>query len=412
MPGVIIASADQRHAASAAMAARSAGLDPTLIVGAALPQRHLTHLPQRLARRIPEADVTHFRGLGVAKVGRRLPGIRSSALKDRWWSSAEEHFDAWLSGWLSRGLAVDRAGYFHGFGGFVPRSQVLARDLGMRILNDVFEMHPLVERSLERRECGVMGIEPPQMSLVRAEHISRRLSAIASADVLVAGLPSVAHSLRNQGVGKPIITGGYSVPSWARGGFVNRPAIDARPLLPLRVLFVGQVHWFKGLHRALAALELLPPGSVEFTVVGALYPGPFAERIVSIAERVGRHTPVNFVGTVSKRELAMHFHRSHALLFPSLVGGIGLATLEAAAHGLPMVISDGEELFLDGESCIVSGIDAAGIAASLERVMEDPIAAEEIGQRAAHILQDRGGSGDYVASLRQFYSNEPRGLPT
>lgn len=399
---LIVASADQRHAMTAADAARKAGLEATLAIGAALSQAQRALLPRRLAVRTPVADRHRFIGAGTAKIGRRLPGIRSSALKDRWWLAAEKDFDSWLSRWIVTDHASLPVAYFHGFGGFAAQAQIVAKDLGMKVLNDVFEMHPLIERAIERRECDVLGISAPPISGARSELMARRLSAIASADVLVAGLPSVAHSLREGGAHQTIITGGYTVPAWAQSAMPRRTALSTLPPSPLRVLFVGQVHWYKGLHRALMALELLPAGSVEFTVVGATYPGPVADRILELVERVRRHTPVHLAGTLSRQALTDQFQSSHVLLFPSVVGGIGLATLEAAAHGLPVLVSSDEGVLRDGESCIVCGTDPASIAASLERVMEDPSAAEGIGLRASQMLLGPSEPTDYGSRLTEF----------
>ncbi|RHA09994.1 glycosyltransferase [Megasphaera sp. AM44-1BH] len=101
---------------------------------------------------------------------------------------------------------------------------------------------------------------------------------------------------------------------------------------PLRFIYVGGVKELKGISYLLKAFMNIPQDKAELTIVGAYSPQdkdiqPYLRR-------------VHFTGMVLHSEVPNLLKAADVFVFPSLGDGFGLAVLEAAAVGLPLIISE------------------------------------------------------------------------
>jgi len=107
------------------------------------------------------------------------------------------------------------------------------------------------------------------------------------------------------------------------------------------ILFVGRLEPLKGLDvlfRAVAALENL--GNVTLNVVGGDENSKEKSRLQSLASRMKLTQTVRFIGSVSQEELPLHYNAADVCVLPSHYESFGLAALEAAACGRPVVASE------------------------------------------------------------------------
>jgi glycosyltransferase involved in cell wall biosynthesis len=103
----------------------------------------------------------------------------------------------------------------------------------------------------------------------------------------------------------------------------------------LRLLFVGPLHYLKGVQFAIKALACLKGATL--TVVGA---GPFESTLERLACRLRVQDKVRFTGRVPRAELK-HIYSSHdVFVFPSLHDSGGMAVLEAMSSELPVICLD------------------------------------------------------------------------
>jgi glycosyltransferase involved in cell wall biosynthesis len=117
---------------------------------------------------------------------------------------------------------------------------------------------------------------------------------------------------------------------------VGRPH---RETTGLRVLYVGRLIYWKGLHLALKAFAKFRaayPGS-HFTVVGS---GPDAGWFRDLAQRLGIGDAVTWIPWLEQDAVMRTYPHHDAFLFPSLHDSSGNAVLEALASGLPVVCLD------------------------------------------------------------------------
>jgi glycosyltransferase involved in cell wall biosynthesis len=165
-----------------------------------------------------------------------------------------------------------------------------------------------------------------------------------------------------------------------RRAFRHSLGIDEQDLVCLFVA-LGQFER-KGLPFLLQALGTPGMQQLKLIVVGGE-----PDLIARYAERVAKYQlgdRVKFVGMQS--DIRPYLWSADVFVLPSLYEGFPLVALEAAASGLPIVVSalyGVEDLLLDGDNGFLIETSAAGVKQGLERVLSlTPASRHAMGQRA------------------------------
>jgi glycosyltransferase involved in cell wall biosynthesis len=119
---------------------------------------------------------------------------------------------------------------------------------------------------------------------------------------------------------------------------------------------------------------------------------------------------ITATGYMETREIRALMAASALLVLPSLEEGFGLPVAEAMAAGLPVVCSHGSALeeVAGGAATLVDPLDAASIAAGLEKVLEDPAYAAE--KRTQGLVSSKRFDWDIAArKTLDFYRQVLRG---
>ncbi|MFW6126686.1 MAG: glycosyltransferase family 4 protein [Thermodesulfobacteriota bacterium] len=153
-------------------------------------------------------------------------------------------------------------------------------------------------------------------------------------------------------------------------------AARARDPGPLRVLFLGNVIFRKGLHTLLEALARLPRESWRLTVVGSLDADPtYAQKIQQQIDQAGLRHRVEFTGVLDNEELARSLAQNQVLAVPSSYEGYGIVYLEGMAFGLPAVATTAggaREIITSGwDGFLIAPGDADTLADHLKTLMDD-----------------------------------------
>ncbi|MCA9778649.1 MAG: glycosyltransferase family 4 protein [Candidatus Eremiobacteraeota bacterium] len=157
-----------------------------------------------------------------------------------------------------------------------------------------------------------------------------------------------------------------------------------RPVNKLeRLLYVGQLHPYKGVHTAVEAAHRT---GLPLTIVGH-GPADYLRYLKNLAQE--GPAKVTFRGQVAASEVSESYRRHDALLFPSVwEEPFGLTHLEAMASGLPVVstVNGGQGEFLkDGHNCLTFAPgDSLALAAQLKRLQTNP----RLLQRLAEVGRD------------------------
>ena len=107
---------------------------------------------------------------------------------------------------------------------------------------------------------------------------------------------------------------------------------------PLRLLCVARLIERKGQRHLIEAVSALVAEGIEVTLdlvgTGDARPGYEAQ-----VREIGLDGRVNFLGYVPREEIAQHYAGAHVFVLPSYNEGMSVATLEAMAAGLPVVVT-------------------------------------------------------------------------
>jgi glycosyltransferase involved in cell wall biosynthesis len=167
-------------------------------------------------------------------------------------------------------------------------------------------------------------------------------------------------------------------------------AVENRPGPPVRILFAGR---FQAQKNLLFLLESIGPvlqsrKDLELWLVGS---GPQESELrrVSLALDLPR---VHFLPWQSPEGLKTCFAACHLLLHLSLYEGMPNAVLQAAACGLPALLSD-----IPGHACVVRPgetgwlvpLEAQAVRTRLQGLLQEPGQLEQAGRRAAFWVRER-----------------------
>lgn len=175
-----------------------------------------------------------------------------------------------------------------------------------------------------------------------------------------------------------------------------------------RILCVASLRPYKGHMVLLEACRLLKEQGVDFRceLVGE---GPLRPELERRIAELGLRDLVKLAGALPQNEVARRLGRSSVFVLPSVVApdgqmeGIPVALMEAMAAGRPVVSSDLSgipELVQDGVSgLLVQPGDAAGIAAALKRLIDDPGLSRALGEHGREKVEREFRLDGTVAEL-------------
>ena len=271
----------------------------------------------------------------------------------------------------------------------------------------VFQVHPIAEQIRavvtedRARTALTYGLEREEAQLT--DDIRRYRSSLPHADGLIAASSFVARGLLEQGIPAEKIA---VVPYGAHAA--KQPNGQRREELrwsghpePLRLLWVGQITYRKGLHHLLDAVRRLPAGSVELSLVTRS----------ALPDELKTTLPnsVNVYSSVSDLAREAMYDTHHLFVMPSLAEGFGLVYLEALGKGLPILCtsnSGGPDIIRDEvEGFIVEPSDPEAIADRIQRCLSDETilpAMSEAARRCAEFWTWARFRGGIVGALERF----------
>jgi D-inositol-3-phosphate glycosyltransferase len=183
------------------------------------------------------------------------------------------------------------------------------------------------------------------------------------------------------------------------------------------LLFVGRIQPLKGLDVAVQTLAMLrDPKAVLIVVGGASGPdgAAEAERVSKLTHDLGVGERVRFVDPQPHHLLSTYYRAADVVLVPSRSESFGLVALEAAACGAPVVAAavGGLRMLVEHgrTGFLVEDRHPAAFAHHVERLLDDPALATEMGAQAAD--RARGYTWSTAAGrLRRIYADLTTRVP-
>ena len=196
-----------------------------------------------------------------------------------------------------------------------------------------------------------------------------------------------------------VIPNGIEVARWP---FAARK----KPAGPARLLYVGRLEYEKGIHDLIAALPRIRrthPGTT-LTVAGE---GTQLDWLIEEARRHRVLKATTFDGHLNHDELLGALHDTDAAVLPSHYEPFGIAALEAAAAGAPLVTSNVGglgELVINGQTGMsFAPRDLAGLATAVRQVLDDPDKAQQRAIAARERLTSDFDWGTVATETAQVY---------
>ena len=146
---------------------------------------------------------------------------------------------------------------------------------------------------------------------------------------------------------------------------------------PIRVLYAGQLHHYKGVHTIFKALGRLVGDasmpSLHLTVAGK-GPEEYTQELMRLSKELKVDT--SFIGSIAHEKMSGLYQEHDIFVFPSIwEEPFGLTHLEAMASGLPVVSTanggQGEFLVNGQNSLVFEAEDDKGLADALQSLIKD-----------------------------------------
>ena len=162
---------------------------------------------------------------------------------------------------------------------------------------------------------------------------------------------------------------------------------QAEGVLPcegMRVLFLGRITAQKDPGTFLRAAELvherLP--EVRFVIAGD---GDLLPQMVGLARDLGLSNVVRFAGSLDEAEVQRMYAEATVFVMPSRTEPFGLVSLEAMAHGVPVVVTRGAGVLETLPSAlVVEPGDYRGLADSVFALLTRPALRDEVVRTGQH----------------------------
>lgn len=133
--------------------------------------------------------------------------------------------------------------------------------------------------------------------------------------------------------------------------------------LPIRLIYVGQVSYYKGLQHLFPIIRDRYKNKVLLTVVGSYDASDFLYKEYSDVDNI------HFTGYIPYADLPSLYQEADAFIIPSLGEGYGMVILEALSSGLPVLCSAN----CGGNDAIINGYNGYEFKAGDDEDMVDKI---------------------------------------
>jgi glycogen synthase len=215
----------------------------------------------------------------------------------------------------------------------------------------------------------------------------------ANGDILAmekAGLEAADHIIAVSHYTKEMIVRRCGIPAHRISVVHNAVSVHSQPVRRRRkkaadrkcVLFLGRITFQKGpeyfIEAAARVLEKLP--DTRFIMAGA---GDMMPRMIELAAEYGIGKNLHFPGFLSGEDIGKIFSLSDLYVMPSVSEPFGISPLEAALHGVPVIISNQSgvaEVLM--HAIKVDFWDVRELAATMIAVLSQPALARELARHA------------------------------
>lgn len=270
---------------------------------------------------------------------------------------------------------VDGGDILHAFNHYALFSMRKARRLEMKTVVERDTAHPVYQQRLLSEEYARYGLSYSSLNqLILRKHVQE----YAEADAILVPSEFVWRTMVEQGIPESklrLVPLGFDPDRF-------KPIPELKTDTVFRVLFVGSVSLQKGVQYLLEAFKRLALPHAELVFVGGAFPD--SQTFLPQYEGLYRH-----IWFVPQERLVELYNSASVFVLPSLQDGFGMVVCEAAACGLPVIISEnvGARIRDGQDGYIVPIRDPDALADRLLRLYRDEHLRREMGESARQYVQ-------------------------
>lgn len=167
----------------------------------------------------------------------------------------------------------------------------------------------------------------------------------------------------------------------------KHPVLQGRPLL----LFLGRIHYKKGLDFLVKALGLLKEKRAMLAIAGPDAEG-YRASVEKMIDEAGVADRVLFTGMLMGADRIAAMADADLFVLPSRQENFGVVVAESLAAGTPVILSDRVNLHPEITAAgvgAVAPLDAPGLAEVLDRWLADPALRRDASQRSSAFVRSR-----------------------
>ncbi len=176
------------------------------------------------------------------------------------------------------------------------------------------------------------------------------------------------------------------------------------PHQPFIFLTVSRLVSIKNIRLQIQAIAVLKQDgfTCQLWIVGD---GPDRNDLIAFSQQCGVSGDIRFLGYQS--DVQKYYEQADAFLLTSNAEGWGLVILEAAAAGLPIIMTDvgcAGEIIIDNQSGVIIPVaDQQTLVVMMKKIMTDKDLAVQLGRGAQQAVMNQGSYQDKVALYVGFW---------
>jgi glycosyltransferase involved in cell wall biosynthesis len=179
---------------------------------------------------------------------------------------------------------------------------------------------------------------------------------------------------------------------------------------PLRLIFLGNLIYRKGLHTLIESISQLEQGCCILEVVGDFDVNTgYTQRVFQQVKQAGLETSIRFHGNQRDEALVNLLENSQVLVVPSSFEGFGIVYLEGMGFGLPAIGTTqgaASEIIVHGETgYLIKPEDSVGLGILLRNLCQDRKLLAALGMAARQRFQQFPVWEQSMAKIRSFLLN-------
>lgn len=214
----------------------------------------------------------------------------------------------------------------------------IKRIMDVSIANRLFMKENFIH---DMEQTGDKEIMNEQSDLWIPYFINRYLEEIQLSNYFLVASNMVKRSMMFSGITEnQIFMAPYGVDS-QKFNYIPKHEIDK----PLKLIYVGQISYRKGIHHLLKVIRTFPENSIEIFLAG-----DYNEKNPLFLQ-YKEYNNIHFLGFITRDILSQYYQKADVFVFPTIGEGYGLVILEALSCGLPCIVSD----LAGGNDAIING---------------------------------------------------------